>query len=50
MDHVKAVFYGGTSADDNLQTLCKSCNTEKWTRTEDIRGRRYPAPRERGEG
>jgi len=42
VDHVKAVFNGGTSADDNLQTLCKACNSEKWIRTEDARGRKYP--------
>lgn len=29
IDHIKSVYNGGENRIDNLQTLCKSCNTRK---------------------
>lgn len=33
VDHIVSVYHGGTNHIDNLQTLCKSCNARKGTRT-----------------
>lgn len=33
VDHVVALYYGGSNAPDNLQTLCKRCNGLKGTTT-----------------
>jgi len=29
IDHIKSVYSGGENSIDNLQTLCRSCNTGK---------------------
>lgn len=37
LDHVVAIARGGSGDDDNLQVLCRSCNSRKGTRTVDYR-------------
>jgi HNH endonuclease len=32
IDHIRAVSLGGTNAETNLQTLCRSCNSRKGAR------------------
>jgi 5-methylcytosine-specific restriction endonuclease McrA len=32
IDHIFPVYWGGTNSMDNLQLLCKSCNSKKGTR------------------
>lgn len=34
VDHIFALANGGTNDDDNLQTLCRTCNTKKGTKTD----------------
>jgi len=37
IDHVVPVLYGGKNSIDNIQPLCRSCNSAKHTRTTDYR-------------
>lgn len=39
MDHIVPISRGGETDDDNLQTLCRTCNLQKGTATEDCRQR-----------
>lgn len=38
VDHVIPLIRGGTNKKDNIQILCKSCNTGKYDKIEDYRG------------
>lgn len=40
VDHIVPVVLGGTSNEQNLQTLCRSCNSSKGTKTADYRPHR----------
>ena len=44
IDHVQSYFHGGSSALENLQTLCRTCNGRKGTETLDFRTARAPRP------
>ena len=37
VDHINPKYFGGTNSLDNLQTLCRYCNTAKGTREIDFR-------------
>jgi 5-methylcytosine-specific restriction endonuclease McrA len=37
IDHIMPRHHNGPPHDDNLQTLCRSCNSSKGTRTRDFR-------------
>jgi 5-methylcytosine-specific restriction endonuclease McrA len=45
LDHIIPVSRGGTSKDDNLQTMCKWCNGLKGNKT-GSNGMRWPSQRE----
>lgn len=41
MDHVVPISRGGQHSPSNIQPLCRTCNLQKYTRTEDYRGKMY---------
>lgn len=41
MDHVVPLAKGGKHSADNIQPLCRACNLQKFTKTEDYRGKLY---------
>lgn len=44
VDHINSKYFGGTNAIDNLQTLCRSCNSTKNTMEIDFRRHESPLP------
>jgi len=42
MDHVKPIAIGGGNTVDNLQPLCRSCNSKKGTKEKDYRIKNLP--------
>lgn len=41
MDHVVPISRGGKHSPSNIQPLCRTCNLQKYTKTEDYRGKMY---------